>query len=57
MTDQDLEEKFHGMAEKFMTERRIKEVIATIYELEKLNDIGELMSKVVFRSERQDTGL
>jgi 2-methylcitrate dehydratase len=50
MTDQDLEEKFHGMAEKFMTERRIKEVIATIYELEKLNDIGELMRKVVFRS-------
>jgi len=49
MTDQDLEEKFHGMAEKFMTERRIKEVIATIYELEKLNDIGKLMSKVVFR--------
>ena len=50
MTDQDLEEKFHGMAEKFMTERRIKEVIATIYELEKLNDIGKLMSKVIFRS-------
>ena len=50
MADQDLEEKFHGMAEKFMTERRIKEVIATIYELEKLNDIGKLMSKVIFRS-------
>jgi 2-methylcitrate dehydratase PrpD len=49
MTDQDLEEKFHGMAEKYMTERQIKKLITTVYEMEKLDDTHKLMKAMVFK--------
>jgi 2-methylcitrate dehydratase len=50
MTDQELEDKFRSMAEKFMTERQIRKVITTVYEMEKLDDINRLMRAMVFKS-------
>jgi 2-methylcitrate dehydratase len=49
MTDEELEDKFRNMAEKFMTEGQIKKVIATIYEMDKLDDINKLMKTLVFK--------
>ena len=49
MTDQELEDKFRSMAEKFMTEKQIKKLIATVYEMEKLDDINKLMKAAVFK--------
>ncbi len=49
MTDQELEDKFRSMAEKFMTEKQIKKLIATVYEMEKLDDINRLMRAMVFK--------
>jgi hypothetical protein len=48
MTDEELEDKFRAMAERFMTEKQIKETIATVYEMERLDDIGKLMKSLVF---------
>jgi 2-methylcitrate dehydratase len=48
MTDRELEDKFRTMAEKFMTKKQIRNSVATIYEMEKLDDIGKLMRSVVF---------
>jgi 2-methylcitrate dehydratase len=48
MTDQELEDKFRNMAEKYMTEGEIKKVIKTVYGLEKLHDIRKLMMSLIF---------
>jgi len=47
MTDADLEVKFRSMAGKLMGEQQMKQIIDTIYNLEKLDDIGELVRLVV----------
>jgi hypothetical protein len=49
MTDEELEDKFRGMAEKFMTKRQIKKAIASVYEMENLDDIRQLMRTLVFK--------
>jgi 2-methylcitrate dehydratase len=49
MTDQELEDKFQNMAEKFMTQGQIKKAIDTIYEMDKLDDIGKLMKTTIFK--------
>jgi 2-methylcitrate dehydratase len=49
MTDQELEDKFRSMAEKFMTEKQIEKLITTVYGMEKLDDINRLMSAMVFK--------
>jgi 2-methylcitrate dehydratase len=48
-TDQELEDKFRGMASQYMSEVQMKKVIDTIYKIDKLNDIGELMKLLVFK--------
>jgi 2-methylcitrate dehydratase len=52
MTDEELDDKFRNMAEKFMTEGQIKKAIETIYEMDKLDDIHELMKRVVFKKKK-----
>lgn len=47
MTDADVEEKFRSMAGKFMNEKQMSKVITTIYNLEKLKDIRELVKLLV----------
>ncbi|MBI2986191.1 MAG: MmgE/PrpD family protein [Deltaproteobacteria bacterium] len=47
MTDADIEEKFRSMAGKFMDEKQMRQVIDTVYNLEKLDDIGELVKLLV----------
>jgi 2-methylcitrate dehydratase len=49
MTDEELEDKFRNMAEKFMTEGQIKRAIETIYQMDKLDDLHALMKTVVFK--------
>jgi 2-methylcitrate dehydratase len=49
MTDKDLEDKFRSMAEKYMTEGQIKKAIATIYAMEKLDDVNKLMKTIIFK--------
>lgn len=48
MTDEEINNKFCTMACAFMSEQETKRVIDTIYNLDKLNDIGILMKLLVF---------
>ncbi len=47
MTDGDVEEKFRSMVGKFMGEKQMREIITTIYNLDELHDIGELLKLLV----------
>ncbi|MBI2988366.1 MAG: MmgE/PrpD family protein, partial [Deltaproteobacteria bacterium] len=47
MTDADIEEKFRSMAGKFMGEQQMRQIIDTVYNLEKLDDIGKLVKLLV----------
>ena len=48
LSDVDLEEKFRSMAGKFMDEKQLKQIIDTVHNLEKLDDIGDLVKLLVF---------
>lgn len=52
MTDQELEDKFRNMAEKYMTKKQIKDVIATVYDMENLDGISKLMKELVFKNKK-----
>ena len=52
MTDQELEDKFRNMAEKYMTERQIKKVIDTVYNMEKLDEMSKLVRTLVFKNKK-----
>jgi 2-methylcitrate dehydratase len=54
MTDEELEDKFRDMGEKFMTKNQIRKVIAAVYDMENLDDINKLMKTVVFRGQARD---
>src|SRR5262245_5222995 len=47
MTDADIEHKFRSMAANFFGERQMSEIIRTIYGLDKLGDVSELMKLLV----------
>ncbi len=47
MIGADVEQKFRSMASKFMDEKQMSRIIDTIYNLEKLDDIGELLKLLV----------
>ncbi len=47
MTNADVEQKFRSMAGKFMSEKKMIEIITAIYNLDKLDDIGELVKLIV----------
>ncbi|MBI2989451.1 MAG: MmgE/PrpD family protein [Deltaproteobacteria bacterium] len=47
VTDADIEEKFRSMAGKFMGEKQMREIIDSVYNLEKLDDIGKLLKLLV----------
>jgi 2-methylcitrate dehydratase len=51
MSDDDLEQKFTSMASKFMDKEQIERVIQTIYQLDTLEDIGDLMKQVIFQKQ------
>jgi 2-methylcitrate dehydratase len=47
MTDADVEKKFRSMAGKFMDEKHMRQIIDAVYNLEKLDDIGQLVKLLV----------
>ncbi|MBI2986079.1 MAG: MmgE/PrpD family protein [Deltaproteobacteria bacterium] len=51
MTDADVEEKFCSMAGKFMGEQQMRQIVDTVYNLEKIDDIGELVKLLVIRGQ------
>ncbi len=48
LTDRELEEKFTGMANKYMDKSHIKKIFDTVWNMEKLSNIGELTKLMVF---------
>jgi 2-methylcitrate dehydratase len=48
MSDHELEAKFKSMASKYMTNIRMEKIIQMIYQLENLQDIGDLMKELIF---------
>jgi 2-methylcitrate dehydratase len=50
LTDQELEEKFRAMAIRHMEEKQIKKIFDTVWNAEKLDDIGKLAALMVFPS-------
>ncbi len=49
LTDQELEEKFAGMAARRMDQQQIQKIIQTVWGLDALNDIGVLTELMVFK--------
>jgi 2-methylcitrate dehydratase PrpD len=47
LTDQELEDKFSEMASKYMPQKQIKKIFDSIWNLEKMEDIGWLASLMV----------
>jgi len=48
MSDDELEVKFKSMASKYMTKTRMEKIIQMVYQLESLQDIGDLMKELIF---------
>lgn len=46
-TDQDIEDKFRLCTSKFLSEEEIREIVDTVYRLEKIADVRELMERLV----------
>ncbi len=49
MTDEEVVDKFTRMASRYMSDECVKQVIDTVFKLEKLGDIGKLYRLLVFR--------
>ena len=49
MTDEEVVDKFTSMASRYMSDECVKQVIDTVFELDKLGDIGKLNRLMVFR--------
>ncbi len=48
MTDEEIVEKFKSMTRKYMSDERMKQLIDAVFELEELDDVGELNRLMVF---------
>lgn len=48
MTDADIEDKVRLMASKYMPEKQIKTIIDSVWNLEKMDDIGTLVKLMIF---------
>jgi 2-methylcitrate dehydratase len=48
MTDEEIVEKFKGMASRHMSDEHMKQLVDTVFALEKLDDIGKLNGLLVF---------
>lgn len=51
MTDEEIIEKFKSLVKKHMNDGQIKKIINTVFELDKLDDIGKLNRLMVFNSQ------
>jgi 2-methylcitrate dehydratase len=49
MTDEEIVEKFRSMASPYMSEGQMRQIIDTVFELDKLDDIGKLNRLMVFQ--------
>jgi 2-methylcitrate dehydratase len=49
LTDEELEEKFRGMARKYMSDERIQKLFDIIWNVESLKDMGELTKLMAFK--------
>ena len=49
MTDEEIKDKFTGMARKHMDERQVNRIIRTVFTMEKLDDIGKLARQLAFK--------
>ncbi|MFC1952279.1 MmgE/PrpD family protein [Chloroflexota bacterium] len=50
LTDAELEEKFRGMAAKYMDEKQMKQIFDTVWNIEKHDNVNQLMKLMVFKS-------
>lgn len=48
LTDRELEDKFRNMASTYMGERQIQEIFDTVWNADRLDDIGKLTRLMVF---------
>ncbi len=49
MNDSEIEGKFHQMARRYMEEGQRQEIIAAVYEIDRLDNVGKLMELLRFR--------
>jgi hypothetical protein len=48
MTDEEVIQKFRGMASVHMSHDRLEQLVHTVFGMDQLEDIGDLMKLVVF---------
>ena len=51
LTDEEVEDKFRGMASQYMDGRRIQEIFNMVWNLENLDDMGKLAKLMVFQAQ------
>ena len=51
LTDSELEDKFRKMAERYMQGDQIQRILDNVWNVDKLDDISELMELLIFKSD------
>ncbi|MFC1669623.1 MmgE/PrpD family protein [Spirochaetota bacterium] len=51
MTDEQVADKFKNMAEKYMDDKQMDNLIETIFDLDKIDDVGKLNQLMVFKNQ------
>ncbi len=49
MTNQEVEDKFRSLAKRYLSKRSIENVLETLWNLEKVRDVSEILEKIVVR--------
>jgi 2-methylcitrate dehydratase len=56
LTDKELEDKFRGMASKYMDERQIQNIFDTVWKIDSLDDMNRLTRCLIFQSQSSLAG-
>ena len=52
LSDKELEDKFKGIASKYMDDAQMKKIIDTVWKVDQLADMGELTKLMVFQPKK-----
>ena len=50
LTDEELEDKFKNLTGKYLNKKQVKDIFDTVWNVEKLDNIGKLTAQMVFKS-------
>jgi 2-methylcitrate dehydratase len=54
LSDEELEQKFKEMAKKYMTEKQIRQIFDTVWNVERVDDMKKLTALMVFQNQQKN---